>query len=163
MTAYSGIDADTITDVRLVLEAVNLLDVDKIAMLPLDDALTAWAALEEAGRVLAEVRAAVTHLIAEAMRAADVKQHTVEHLGTVIRHGKRNRTKWDADDLLRDVLDTRLVDETTGEVADETPLDKVRHVWNLGAPRVTALRARGLDPDQYCHSEWGGWSLELMA
>ena len=154
---------EAVTDVRLLVDVVNGMDVDALGALPLDDALTAWAALEDAYRTLGQVRAAVTHLIAEAMKAADVKQHTVDHLGTVIRHGKRNRTKWDTDDLRRAVLDSRLVDSHTGEVLDPNPVDKILHVWNLGAPRVTALRERGIDPDEYCHSEFGGWSLELQS
>lgn len=152
-------DLDIFSEIRLLLETVNHLDVDAISDLPTADALTAWAALEESHRVLGQVRSAVTHLLAEAMPE---KQHVVMGVGTFIRHGKRDRTQWDRDMLLRDVLDSRLVNTATGEIVDETPLDKVLQVWNLGAPRITALRARNIDAEQYCRSEWGGWSIELL-
>ncbi len=80
----------------------------------------------------------------------------------VRRHSKKDRTQWDKPDLLRAVLDTKLVDTATGEILDETPLSKVTTVWNLGAPRLTALRDRGLDPDDFCTTEVRpGWSLEV--
>lgn len=157
-----SVDGETISDVRLVHLAVHELDVDNIAALPRDEALTCWAALEEAHRTLAQVRSAVTHLIVEAMRADDEKTHVVDGVGAFTWHGKRNRTRWDTDSLSRLVLDSRIVDTTTGEVRDETPVDKIKHVWNLGAPRVTALRERGIDPDEYCTSEFGGWNLEVQ-
>lgn len=62
------------------------------------------------------------------------------------------RTAW-TDELLPTVLDTRRADEN-GEVIEETPLEKVLHVWHLGAPRLTALRERGLEPDDFCHVTW---------
>lgn len=86
----------------------------------------------------------------------------VEGVGMVRRHPRSKRTEWDRDELVQTVLDSRLIDAHTGEVADETPLDKVRHIWNLGAPRLTALRDRGLDPDDYCHYvREDGWDIEI--
>ncbi len=41
-----------------------------------------------------------------------------------------------------------------GVITDESPVDKILYCWNLGAPRVEALRARGLDPDDYCEVEF---------
>jgi hypothetical protein len=80
----------------------------------------------------------------------------VEIGGTMMQvRRQRSRTRWDTDDLRRAVLDTKLVDPTSGEVADESPLDKVLAVWNLGSPRVTALRQRGIDPDEFCTTEDG--------
>ena len=75
------------------------------------------------------------------------------------RHRRASRTKWEKDDLLRNVLDTKIAD-ADGEIVDETPLDKVLHVWNLGAPRLKALEARGIEADQFCQTEWrDGWTL----
>lgn len=143
-----------------VLHAVtNRLDVDALAALPLDEQLRAWHMLEETNRVLALVRSQLTQRLAEQLPE---KQVVVEGVGVFVRHGKRDRTQWDKDALLSAVLDSRLVDRRTGEVVDESPLEKVRHVWNLGAPRVTALRDRGIDPDQFCRSEWGGWGIEVL-
>ena len=46
---------------------------------------------------------------------------------------------------------------------DASPLDKVLRVWNLGAPRVTALRDMGLDADEFCRSEDAGHTIRLIA
>jgi hypothetical protein len=89
-------------------------------------------------------------------------EQVIDGIGVVRRHKKKDRTSWDKPDLLRAVLDTKLVDTETGEIIDETPLSKVTTVWNLGAPRLTALRDRGLDPDDYCKTEVRpGWSIEV--
>lgn len=76
------------------------------------------------------------------------------------RNVSKARRAWDTDDLRRRVMDSLLqrvtVDPETGEkiteTIEETPVDKILHVWNLGAPRTTALRARGIDPDEYCEA-----------
>lgn len=150
---------DTLITVRQVHDAIHDLDVDQIADLPEPDALTAWAVIEDANRVLQQIRSQLVHLVAEKMGE---RQVVVDGVGTFVRHVKKDRTRWDKDDLLRAVLDSRIVDETTGEIADPTPLDKVLHVWNLGAPRTTALKARGIDPDEFCHVERGGYTIEVL-
>ncbi len=62
---------------------------------------------------------------------------------------------WDNDALLRDVLDSRLADHDTGEILEESPFDKIRACYSLGGSNVRreALRARGLDPADYCTIE----------
>lgn len=96
----------------------------------------------------------------------------VEGVGHVqVKHGAK-RTEWDRRQLIRAVLDSRLVDPSTGEVSEELmaevageelscspDLARVLHVWNLGAPRVTALRVRGIDPDEFAHVEPGKASV----
>lgn len=133
------------------------LDVDVIAALPIEEALDIWTRLEEANRVLSGVRSQLPNLL-----AASFGEKTLEipALGVFEIHGKKNRTKWDREALLRDVQDCRVLNDQTGEIA--SPLDKVLKVWNLGAPRVTALKALGLDPDQYCESEWAGYAIQKV-
>lgn len=115
--------------------------------------------IEGAHSALAEVRAALDDRLGDAMDAHTI---VVDGLGQVTRHKRKSRTKWDKDDLLRAVLDSRIADKSTGEVKDETPLDRVMHVWNLPAPRVTALRERGIDADEYCHTETReGWTIQV--
>lgn len=146
-------------DVLIVLDAVESLDIEAIANLPIEDALRCVDALEESHRVLALVRSALPGALAPIFGE---KQITVEGTGTFVLHGKRDRKQWDRDALLSAVLDSRLVDTETGEVADETPLQKVLACWNLPAPRTTALKARGIDADQFCRSEWGGHTIEII-
>jgi hypothetical protein len=127
---------------------------------PLESLLTAYATLEEANRLLAQLRTLVRNAATAAM---DDKVVTVEGVGTFTKHGKRDRKTWDSAALLSAVLDSRLVNTATGEVADESPLDKVLATWNLGVPRVKHLRERGIDPDEFCESTWGGWTLEVQS
>jgi hypothetical protein len=151
---------EALATVRLVHDAIHGLDVDGIVALPEPDALTAYAVIEDANRVLQQIRSLLTQQLAE--RMSD-RQITVDGVGTFVRRVKKDRTQWHKDDLLRAVLDTRIVDETTGEITDPTPLDKVLHVWNLGAPRLGALKDRGIDPDEFCHVERRGYTIEVVA
>jgi len=125
----------------------------------LKDALTARSILSVVNMGLAQIRETLDDKIGEAMGEYRV---VIDGIGQVERHKKKARSKWDREALLSAVRDTRLIDEDTGEVLDPTPLDKVLHVWNLGAPRLTALKERGLDADEFCElEERKGWVLKL--
>lgn len=132
-------------------DAVNDLAriVDERPAVDLDHAAGIWLALEEQRRQLAGVCADLADLIARMMPD---KRYTAPGV-TLERSRSPKRTKWDSDDLLRAVLDARLVDHDTGEVTEHTPSERITFVWNLGTPRVTAIRALGLDPDAFCHTE----------
>lgn len=147
----------------LMIEA-NLADLDELLsratpdQLELEPALTARSILGTAGMGLGQCRERLDDLIGDALAQPSL---VVENIGMVKRHPRKKRTAWDKD-LYRAVLDTRLVDTETGEVKDETPLDKVLACWNLGAPRVTVLRARGIDPEEWCSTEVRpGWQIEI--
>lgn len=82
----------------------------------------------------------------------------VEHAGRRWRVTRETRRRnWDDDGLLRAVLDSRRVDRDTGVVVDETPIEKIRHVWRLSGrdARLGALRDRGIDDDEFCEVERG--------
>ncbi len=63
--------------------------------------------------------------------------------------------------LLRAVLDSRLFNEATGELVEESPVDKVKAVWNLPVynARKTALKARGLDLSEFAEREFVRWNI----
>jgi hypothetical protein len=147
-------------DVRDLEDTVHNLAVSIVDLPPDVEHIAACReVLERSFQQLKDLRENLDTALGEAMTA---HQMVVDGVGVIRRHRKRSRTEWAKDDLLRAVLDSRLVDPHTGEIADETPLDKVRHVWNLGAPRVTALRDRGLDPDEFCRTELrDGWTIEV--
>ena len=126
----------------------------------LGEALTVWNLLADCARRLAAARDDLGRLLADDMPE---KRMTVMGVGTFEKHRKADRKALDKDDLLRVVLDSRVVDPETGEVRDETPLDKVLDVWNLPAPRTTALKARGIDPDEFCTVEYGHLTLQVIA
>lgn len=95
---------------------------------------------------------------------------TVQGIGTaLVKHGKK-RKEWDTRELLRAVLDSRLPPTDDGEVHpfDDGEADvkgetihvspdaaRILHVWNLGEPRVTALKERGIPVDEYCSATAG--------
>ncbi len=145
------------TDPDDLLAATEALDPDQLAAALFPEALHSWLALEQAHRCLAVVRDELEKRLADQL----TEPATIIGVGVVERQGRRDRKTWNSDALLSAVLDSRLIDPRTGEIADESPLDKVRHCWNLGAPRLTALRDRGIDPDQFCSSEWRGYSIRV--
>lgn len=148
------------TDTMLLTECVRDLDREvRDEDFDLDTGLICLAMIEEANRHLATLRHDLTQRMAEQMGS---KRVTIEGAGTFERHRKTDRKSWDTDALLHHVLDTRLVNPNTGEVKDETPLEKVLAVWNLGAPRVTVLRERGLDPDEFAQVQRGGWQIQVI-
>lgn len=119
------------------------------------DALTCRVVLGSAS--LALVRERLDNLLGDALGTYET---TVPGIGVVRRHKRKARTKWDKDLLMRDVADSRVF-ARDGTMKDESPLDKVLHVWNLGAPRTTALKERSLDADNYCAvEERPGWTIE---
>jgi hypothetical protein len=152
-------------DTRILDQVVTDLDADQARISGddlvdpevLDQALICWALMEDAHRRLAIVRAELGRKLAGAL---DTKTHTVEGVGTFEKKKKTDRRKWDTENLLREVVDHRVVDEDTGEVL--SPLDKVLRLWNLGTPRLTPLREWGFEPDDWCEAEDAGYSLTLM-
>jgi hypothetical protein len=153
-------------DVLMMRELTNEIEADVAAVQEdfltdetREQALICWGVLEEAYKVLAGIKADLGERLAESMPEKSV---VVENVGVFERHRKATRTQWDRDDLLRAVLDTVMVDTETGEIIPETPLEKVMAVWTLPAPKVTAIRERGLQVDEFCHEEYGKQTLRLV-
>lgn len=65
--------------------------------------------------------------------------------------GSPTYRNWDSERLLMDVLDSRRFDPGTGELIEESPTDKLMHVFGLSgsAARKTALKERGINPADY--------------
>lgn len=147
------------TEVRDLAETLTALDlaVEGEEFDTLDEALISYALIQEAATTLSRIREELAKKLADEMPD---KRVVVEGVGTFEKHGKRDCKKWDRESLLRDVLDTRQFDE---DGTDASPLEKVTRVWNLGAPRVTVLREMGLDPEDYCESEFAGFTIQLLA
>ncbi len=131
------------------------------------EGLTGWEPGVGDAESLAELALLLRELASAYKGAADLCD---EHIGYIVDTGRSfnvgsyevtprktaSRTKWQNDDLLRAVLDSRLIDFETGEITEETPLEKIRHVFALsgGSARITALKDRGIDADEYCSTEW---------
>lgn len=113
----------------------------------LESDLVVFAILEEARRNLAVVTQDLVNKLAARMPHGPF---VVDGCGTFEKHRKKSRVKWDKDALLSAVLDSILVDRTSGEIIPETPLEKVTGCWNLGVPRTSWLKGRGIDADEFC-------------
>lgn len=156
MVTDLSIDATLLSDLTLRLhQEIDALDPDG----SLEEELRVWAKIADTARLIGQVRDELAVKLAGAMND---KRVTVMGVGTFEKHRKSSRKSWDKDALLHDVLDTRMVDPESGEVRDETPADKILDVWTLGAPKVTSMRERGLDPDDYCTVERGALTLEVV-
>lgn len=144
----------------------------------------AWLA-EEAARSDAEV-ADVAHLLSDlraikkdAARAYDEverallslmgeRKQEIPGLGVVEVKGSPRRTKWRHDELIPVIvsraLDERVFDPETGEAQEreaETVARVLRECISFGAGKVTGLRARGIQPDEYCQEDEMHYSIVL--
>lgn len=79
--------------------------------------------------------------------AQSIAGHTVR-----ASEGSPKYSDWQTEDLIRAVLDSRLIDLETMEVVDESPADKLMHVFSLSGSnaRLTALKERGLRVGAFC-------------
>lgn len=79
----------------------------------------------------------------------------VDGIGAVEITRSTNRTRWDERSALYAVLDTWL-ESRGGELPEPAEVvDKVLEIAGVQYLRVTALRAHGLRPDDYCNTEPG--------
>lgn len=163
MTASIGMDED----------AVSVSFASTVADFDLDRAVHDLHELREVRAALAMWEGELTEWIADAIGRNTI---TVEGVGAVCVKRGADRKGWDRRDLLRAVLDSRRKPSEDGEahesddgraevdkelVTCSPDLSRVLDVWNLGAPRVTVLRERGIDPDQYCEVTPGKLSVVI--
>lgn len=72
-----------------------------------------------------------------------------------------------ADQVLDDVPDT-VVDPESGETVSVgaivmMAMASIEHVHGSTSPRVTSLKALGLDPGDYCETVRGNWTVDTLA
>lgn len=100
------------------------------------------------------------------IEAAPSKKFVVDGVGEVQIRRSLRRTDWDSEGLTRVVvayaLDERVLNEATGEY--EAAHEAVARVMSECARpswRVTPLKDRGIDPDEFCHTEPQAASVQL--
>ena len=146
---------------------------DPIDHLDLDRAINDLAELRTVRKALADWEVVLETYIADSLGR---NVTTVEGVGTVqVRYGT-DRKAWEKHDLLRAVLDSHRPpspdgevhpsDDGHAEVAGEAlscspDLARVLDCFNLPAPRVTALKERGIPVDEYCQSQPGRISVVI--
>lgn len=124
----------------------------------IEDAFFIYQRLGEASKILTDVRHQLGHKIGEAIGA----ERTTLMGKTVQRRAYVSRKNWQHDDLRRVVLDSVIANED-GEKVDETPADKLLAVWKMRGydASITALRDRGIDPDEFSEHRFERWTLEV--
>lgn len=137
---------------RISRDAAACTDRDRLA-----------ACLADMRSARAQVNEAYADVEKALLAVAGEKRFEVPMVGVVEVKRRTKRSGWDHDYLLRAVLDSRRVNTATGEIVDETPVDKVASVYALKGYNASleAIRARGLDPDEFCRAEPDGWSVKL--
>jgi hypothetical protein len=94
----------------------------------------------------------------------------LEGVGVFERRRKADRKQWKHDELrselIRAVRDGRAknVDAETGEILDEDPTEQAfRVIFDCARPewRVRPLKALQIDPDEFCATTYGGYSIQL--
>lgn len=123
--------------------------------------------LTEIHRQLSELVAAIESDVYELMPE---KRGTIDHLGTLEKKRGSNRKKWQSDRLVTRLVRAALDPEGTGELPDSPyeAVDTVVSTLTACAPftgsmgwRVTALKERGIDPDEWCESTPGRQSIQI--
>lgn len=115
----------------------------------------------------ADLAALAAQVERDLMANAGKRSFVVEGVGEVVIRKSTKRSQWDHEGLTRRVvalaLDERqIIDESTGEY--EPAHEAVARVLSECARpawRVTPLRARGLQVDEFCSETDGGWSVQL--
>lgn len=108
---------------------------------------------------------------AVAAKLAEVMPHTLELDGLPVmerRQGKE-RKKWESPELLHRLIRDTLDPDRTGELpAAAEAIDAVEKVVLETMPvtpsmgwRVTALKARGIDPDEWCETAPGRTTVQI--
>lgn len=99
---------------------------------------------------------------------AGEKKLEVPNLGVVEIKSSPKRTQWRHDELIPVIvaraLDEREYDPETGEALEReavTVARVLRECISFGAGKVTGLRARGIQPDEYCTEDEVHYSVKL--
>jgi hypothetical protein len=149
--------AEFVPDIEAELAAVGDTEPEALAFI--------LAAIRDARADLAVVYGDVERRLLETM--GSTKRFTVEGLGEVEQRRSNKRNEWANQDLTQVVvaraLDERKIDLETGEVLESEAQAVARVMSDCARPswRVTALKSRGIDPDEFCHVEWGATSITL--
>ena len=181
MLALSDLDAEDLTsiahghldDITRALKglsdvAEHLADRDSLAALvyELHATFVGWptkGAPAMARLVLDEFKAA---LLAE----AGERSFDVPAIGRLEIRQSKKRTGWNWDSLIPAVVkagqtERRIIDPDAGEVESEghAVARALRECVSFSGGKVTGLRARNLDVDEFCVTEDAGWDVVLPA
>lgn len=131
-----------------------------------EDAGMAVATLKSLREMTAQLRETASQVEA---RYVEIAPRKAEYPGVGVVEVKRQttRTQWEHPEILKRVVaaarDERLVDEETGEMIEDeyTTLGRVLNEVARFEWRLVPLRARGIEPDDFCQVDYGKGSAKL--
>ena len=133
----------------------------------------ALQALHAVRDMLTALRGLDSDLCASVYRQTGSTDLVLPDLGAIKVGRTANRTQWDHDDwksavrhgiFERHGITGDLIDSATGEVHEKYALlEEAMEVSGSAAPRLTALRALGLSPDEFCDTSPGNPSVQFKS
>lgn len=157
--------------VDLTEDRIDLTYSSTVAEFDLDRAVADLAQLRRCKEGLSMWESELSTWISDALGRNEIDVEGVGHV--TVKHGA-DRKAWDKRELLRAVLDSRRPPSEDGEahgsddgqafIGDEListspDLSRVLDCFNLPAPRVTALKDRGIPVDEFCETTPGKVSV----
>jgi hypothetical protein len=122
--------------------------------------------VRELRKALSDLERSIEQIIVDLM---DSKTETVDGLGTLERKRGTDRKAWQSEELLIRLVRDAVDPEGTGELPD--PVEVLTSVVQMVTEcmpvtpsmgwRVTALRARGIDPDEWAETKPGRTSVQI--
>lgn len=152
--------------VAAIVEALDALDLTIDALVDRDSLATLLYDLRDVKQRVAEVYGACeSHVIEE----AGERSFDLPNLGRFEVRKSVKRSKWDHDSLVsvlvRKANEERKFNSTTGEVEPEgeAVARTLRDCISFGQGKVTGLRARGIEADEFCQVDGETYSVSLPA
>lgn len=122
----------------------------------------------------AELANLYDHVERDLLSVMDEKKMVVEGVGEIeVKHATR-RTKWEHETLIPAIL-SRLADEPgvffdpddgtflPNQTVGANVARRLNECVSFGGGKVTGLRAIGLDPDEFCETDYGKAQIKLPA
>lgn len=156
---------DPLSDLRRIIADLDAQRADLAAAGDLDRLAAGLAAVRKITGDLRDLAAGIETDVAALMPD---KQVEIPGVGVIERRKGTDRRKWQSEDLLRTLIRDEL-DDGTGELPSPAEtLDRVLGVVTACMPvtgslgwRVTALRERGIDPDEWAECTPGRVSVQI--
>lgn len=158
--AWKSLDA-ALTKIERDTEAVSrkAMDLEETTW---EESAELLARLRDVTSTLKDVDAGLVRYIAAAWRTERIRGfREVPGVGVFEVHRSANRRAWQSRSLAKEVVDARMR-LAEGVVPDPQEVAGwILDAAGVGYWKVTVLKPLGIDPDDYCHTEYGSSKVEI--